>query len=258
MLYPEPRQPWTPQNLAGLSLWLDASDARALGLSSGVVDTWRDKSGNGRDFTGSSTARPAWSADGLATGKAGITFDGTDDILTRAEAWMYGAGAGGLFVVCKAPSVGTQRSMISEGSTGSNTPTINWFRSGATATDARTLWTDDAGVNQLANTPSRSNGFTSSPIQMSRVDTGTSMLGRNNGTQHASPTYTRSTTTLNTTAIGAQARATPTAFWAGTISEIVFVGRPMVRREYEQVEGYLCWKWGITQNADAPWQGTFP
>lgn len=258
LVFPEPRRPFTPQNYAGLRLWLDTMDPRAVGLSSSSVDVLRDKSGFGSDFSAAGDARPTWSADGLATGKPGVTFDGTDDVLTRAEAFMYAAGAGGLFVVCKAPSVGTQRSLISEGSTSSTTPTINWLRSGATATDARTLWTDDAGSNMLANTPTTSNAFTSAPTQISRVDTGTSMLSRSNGTQNSSPNYTRATTTLNTTAIGAQARATPAAFWAGTVSEVIFVGRAMVRREYELFEGYLCWRWGITMTAGAPWASVAP
>ena len=39
---------WTPANLAGLALWLDAADASTITLNGSNVSQWNDKSGNNR------------------------------------------------------------------------------------------------------------------------------------------------------------------------------------------------------------------
>jgi hypothetical protein len=47
---------WTPANLSGLSLWLDAADATTITESSGLVSQWDDKSGNGNHATQSTAS----------------------------------------------------------------------------------------------------------------------------------------------------------------------------------------------------------
>lgn len=53
---------FVPTNLAGLSLWLDASDASTITLDvSNNISQWSDKSGNARHAVqGSALLRPAW------------------------------------------------------------------------------------------------------------------------------------------------------------------------------------------------------
>ena len=43
--------PTTPLSIPGCSIWLDAADPTSLTLSGSTVTTWRDKSGNGNNFT---------------------------------------------------------------------------------------------------------------------------------------------------------------------------------------------------------------
>lgn len=69
-----------PSDLPDLALWLDADDASTLTLSGSVVDEWRDKSGNGRDFTGSGSARPTV-VSAAYNGRDVIQFDGVNDVL---------------------------------------------------------------------------------------------------------------------------------------------------------------------------------
>jgi hypothetical protein len=72
---------WTPAQLAGLALWLDADDASTITLNSGNVSQWNDKSGNARHATqGVAASQPAFNASGLG-GKPVITLDGTNDSL---------------------------------------------------------------------------------------------------------------------------------------------------------------------------------
>jgi hypothetical protein len=43
--------PNTPLSIPGCSIWLDAADTTSLTLSGSTVTTWKDKSGNGNNFT---------------------------------------------------------------------------------------------------------------------------------------------------------------------------------------------------------------
>jgi hypothetical protein len=73
--------PWTPAQ-SSLALWLDASDASTISATGGLVDQWRDKSGNGRNFTGTTTTRPTTGAS-TQNGLNVLDFDG--DYLTSAS-----------------------------------------------------------------------------------------------------------------------------------------------------------------------------
>jgi hypothetical protein len=81
-----------PRRIAGLALWLDASDGSTVfdavsGGSpvapGGAVWRWEDKSGNGRHFTQSTTNNhPTYT--GTLNGRNVITFDGSNDELRRS------------------------------------------------------------------------------------------------------------------------------------------------------------------------------
>lgn len=77
--------PWTPADLtAGLELWLDAADASARTVASGVVSELQDKSGNNwHAQQADSSRRP-----GLTTinGQDALVFDGSNDFLDNAIA----------------------------------------------------------------------------------------------------------------------------------------------------------------------------
>jgi hypothetical protein len=75
-------------------VWLDASDSSTLfqdasattpaSLENDPIGCWKDKSGNNRHYTGSSTARPLL-AIAKHNGKNSIYFDGVDDFLGIAS-----------------------------------------------------------------------------------------------------------------------------------------------------------------------------
>ena len=80
------------------ALWLDAADASTITESGGLVDQIDDKSGNSRNFTATSTARPTYTTSGQ-NGKNVLTFNGTSNFLSRSE-YTYGT-THSLFVVFK-------------------------------------------------------------------------------------------------------------------------------------------------------------
>lgn len=84
-------QGWLNPNILALSpwIWLDASDASTITESSGFVSQWNDKSGNGRDLSqGTGINQPTIGTvtlNGLNT----ITFDGSNDRLSRSASGLF-------------------------------------------------------------------------------------------------------------------------------------------------------------------------
>lgn len=71
---------FSPTDIAGLQLWLDAS--QITGLNDGdAVATWADASGNANDVTqGTASKRPTYQTSEI-NGKPCVRFDGVDDFL---------------------------------------------------------------------------------------------------------------------------------------------------------------------------------
>jgi len=70
--------PWTPAQLTGLALWLDADDASNITLNGSNVSQWDDKSGNGRNVSQATAAfQPTYLATGF-NGKPTLQTDGGD------------------------------------------------------------------------------------------------------------------------------------------------------------------------------------
>ena len=69
---------WSPASIAGLVLWLDAS--QITGLNDGdAVATWNDLSGLANNATqGTASARPLYKTN-IKNGKPALLFDGVDD-----------------------------------------------------------------------------------------------------------------------------------------------------------------------------------
>lgn len=70
---------FTPTNLSGCKLWLDASTLTGANASS--VTTWADSSGNAYDFTQATSSLKPTLRTNLLNGKNGVRFDGVDDYM---------------------------------------------------------------------------------------------------------------------------------------------------------------------------------
>lgn len=75
---------FSPTDISGLVLWLDASDTDTITESGGAVSQWDDKSGNNNDVT-ESTNKPTTGSRTVGPLNA-IDFDGSNDELSRADA----------------------------------------------------------------------------------------------------------------------------------------------------------------------------
>lgn len=71
---------WTPTDIAGLQLWLDAS--QITGLNDGdSVATWPDASGNGHDATQATASKQPTYQTNEVNGKPAVQTDGVDDFI---------------------------------------------------------------------------------------------------------------------------------------------------------------------------------
>jgi hypothetical protein len=103
--------PFAPTDIAGLQLWLDASDDAAFdtGVNGGAaVANWFDKSGNARTFTQATAADKPSREDSVQNGKRGVLFQQSNTeymLCTTTLTNFIAAGAYTLFMVVKNVSV---------------------------------------------------------------------------------------------------------------------------------------------------------
>jgi hypothetical protein len=98
---------WTPADLTGLALWLDADDSSTITLNGSTVSQWDDKSGNDRHATqATAVSQPAYNATGL-NGKPALITDDVDD---RMNLPVITAAAGiALFFAVRQAKIGISR-----------------------------------------------------------------------------------------------------------------------------------------------------
>jgi hypothetical protein len=94
---------FNPKSIAGLSLWLDASDSSTITLNGSNVSEWRDKSGYGSPSASQSTAasQPAYTASAI-NGRPGVSFELTESLVfqgsTASFNYLHNATGATIFV----------------------------------------------------------------------------------------------------------------------------------------------------------------
>lgn len=237
---------FSPTQVAGLSLWLDSSDPSTLFQDSALttpasadgdpVGGWKDKSGNGRHVSqGTSSARPLLKLS-VQNSKNVIRFDGTDDFLGRAA---IGLGSGNFTVLTVNNRGATSRTVLSEGSSGGNTPlTLFGFSSGG---DLLGNCRDDAGTEVSAGV------FTAASDSAWHVNafrrTGAAFkLWVDAATATASATL--STQTVNQLGVGCLCRVVNSQFFGGDLAEVQVYAASVSDADLALLSAQLKAKWG--------------
>jgi hypothetical protein len=84
---------FNPKSIAGLRMWLDASDTSTISTSTGASQ-WRDKSGNGSAFIQNSGNNQPATGTQTMNGRNVLRFDGSDDFMEATDPWLTGTGGG--------------------------------------------------------------------------------------------------------------------------------------------------------------------
>lgn len=239
---------WTPSSLTSLALWLDATVGLYDSTSGGALVTtpgstigrWEDRSTNARHFTqGTVNSRPVLSS---SSGKATVTFDGTDDFLDGLYTRSYPAQS--LFVVFSLAVSKTQAGIFAESITGA-TDQANYL-----AATQKTLQVG-ATANGSATLLSPRNITLSSFSIGTFTHTGTQIINYLNGTAAAAAadTFPSANYEVVRARLGGRINSNGTNTTgqnlSGSIAEVIAYDRLLTTAERQQVESYLSTKWGI-------------
>ena len=206
-----------PNQISGLSVWLDAADSSTVILSGSNVTRWNDKSGNGYNFTTTSGA-PTYSP------TTGIYFNGvTPDILGTSSAITVTAGVTSLFIIAKVTAInsnfdyifvfggnGADNSLRYNGGQTFNGNDIfyneTWYLNGTVGGTSlpRSIFNNYSLIDGIINLSALTN------LQIS-----TTFNGRS---------------------------------FSGYIQECILFSTALTTSQRQQIEGYLAWKWGLQGN----------
>lgn len=232
---------WTPRRLAGLTLWLRASD---LKLNEGAgVDRWNDRSGNGYDVTQSTAANQPTYRNNVRNGKAVVRFDGVDDRLTRASTDFGGSTSFTVFVVWS-PDIHTTTDYPHIGTILMTAALSGVFVAG-TSNDADAtpyedvfLSTDNVAAGKRFTNASIGGGNWNLLVVTFAAST---YAARLNGTAQTLVDSATIDNSVNTTVIGARNSIGSTFenFLDGDIAELGVYNRDLATAEIQQLEAYL-------------------
>lgn len=235
---------FSPDDIAGLSLWLDADDGSTLTLSGSNVTQWDDKSSNGYNVSQGTTSRQPTLQTGVLNSKDGVRFDGTDDALFNDSAASIASGNDvpvTIFTVYKLLSSGTNEYGVVFGNSTSIQPLLCLMT--ASNTMSAQQRTDAGGLTNAVSTTSAL-AYRCQTTQL----TSSNLVVYNNKTQIKSSSFTPAQTTFDTFTVGAWRRSTQmngVAFMNCDICELLIYDSALSTSDREQVADYLTDKWAL-------------
>ena len=228
---------FSPTQISGCQLWLDAADTSTLTLSGTSVTQWRDKSDNQNHFSSAlvSTSPTTGKYNGLTT----IYWTNTNQQLTSSKNNATSGNASrSMFVLQYNPLATSQLYLVTGTESGGNPATAWGYGKNPNADYSYPFLYSSIGADvytfvQIRNIPT---------IVASTFD-GSSV----NGWINSEYQITKSTS-LNTTAgvwyLGRRQQAA-TGSVDSYFLEIIHYNSALTTAQRQQVEGYLAWKWGF-------------
>ena len=226
---------WSPTDIPGLKLWLDASDTSTITHSGGSVSQWNDKSGNGYHATQGTGANQPTTNTRTINSRNVIDFDGTNKYFYLPAGLMTFLNTNNFdcFVVAANDSTTAYQHIIGGRDSG-----VGDVRFG--------VITDNGAVHAMCN-PS----YTLSTKTVTR-DTNQHVFGATRTGSIINSLYDGGTLGSNATAVNVNMNlliigqtGVNTSYFDGGIGEIVIcpVQTNSVRNS---LMGYFATKWGIT------------
>lgn len=239
------RRIFDPRSIPGCAGWFDANDLGFLLADAAVIDTWRDKSGGGRDLTQSGSARPTLKLD-IRNGLSVVRFDGNNDYMSTTA-----AGLGDLVSGSDLPA--TILVALASSNFASAQTIAGFFDAAAAngslriAANVTPKWVtfkiDDAGTNVNSNsTVAADSAF--HVVSMASAGTTVDMIV-DGVSQFSGTNQDVGATTTTRFALGARANLSPGAFFFGDIGEVLVYNRYLDAAEQMRAQRYLGRRWGV-------------
>ena len=242
-----------PTQVAGLALWLDASDTTTITQSSGNITQWRDKSTSG--LTATAANNPTLVAK-IQNGFPGISLDGSTQYFNLGNNLNMGTNQIYIFVVSKFNST-ADGAIIGKSLLGAQGARYSLLRSGALIPliEASGGAVNNSGFNSDTSTSGRLLNMVWDRSTINLYQNGSSVFSV--GLSDSS-----NLTTGNSLLIGAYQNGSggvPPAtglYMNGYIHEILMyftsTSSPLGNTSRQQIESYLAQKWGLTLGAGHP------
>lgn len=234
-------QPFQPNIISNLSMWMDASDESSFTFAlSNVIYFWQNKNGNTNQFGQNTNAnRPIRIPYGSSYA---VQFNGlTTSLAGNSMSSYFSSTARTIFIVGANDSIGTDNATAGLnvaliGAQNSGSRFGMYFRSGSggrygvynfdTTSDAVTL------------------AYTQGQVEIFQYEFGGGTLGARLTGGTAATVATGPTGTMTTAvSLGLQ---NSSYVLNGRIMEVLIYSTALSTTERQQVEGYLAWKWGLT------------
>lgn len=216
---------FVPTDIAGLSLWLDASDASTISDTGGAVSEWRDKSGNTNHATQATPANQPTTGTRTQNGLNVIDFDGGDRIvsagLTLTQPNTY-------FVVYKADTTPDNSGYLFDG-----VSARQLVSNGSVAGKMQMFAGSIVSVGTRLTTPQ---------IVYARFSGATSQFAQNGAAATTTSPGTNGVTGLT---VGDRYQV-GTGYLDGFMAEILVYAASLSAEDRSAVEAYLAAKWGVT------------
>ena len=226
---------FNPRSIPNLELWLDASDASTITVSTGV-SVWADKSGNGRNATQATGGKqPAYT--NTLNGKNIVTFQGTDDTLQIANNAAFNTSAVTYIIIARQAAANNESLFYKASATSGIDGFIFRYRAGTV------IWPYQKNDGNAATLSYASNTNTNANIYSVTLDA-SAQAAHVNGTQVA--TATVATGYSDTGPLWLGSRRDIGEFLNGDIAEVLFFSRALTPSERGRIEKALGRKWGIT------------
>ena len=230
---------FNPTSVGGCSLWLDGADtsSSSMTLTGNTVNTWKDKSGNGYNYTQTSYSTTLPPLSNIATG-TGVYFGSQQGLYNTT--FPFPTSYTIFAIANQITNSGSYQYILHSPY---NADYIIFFGSlnGNFAT-----FTGSGGWNDVnANSPSSGIATTSNTASiLCCTNNGTTLTPYFNSVAMSTKTGT------NAAATGMTLGDTDTAHarqpWLGTVGEIIIYNSVIGTTQRQQIEGYLAWKWGLT------------
>ena len=250
-LKPAPYANYFPLSVAGCAFWLDAADITTMTFNGSAIIQWNDKSPSSNYVSQATVAN----APTLGTSQNGLNtvyFATTNQQLVSSQnSPTPGNASRTVIALFWCPTLSSQYMSVTGTESGAN-PAPAWgMAKNANADVDYPFMYSTAGYDQYTFVYSTPNPL----LTYAQYDSGASFFsgyyataGATGGTTTVGNFATRSMT-FNTTAgvwyIGRRQQAA-TGSVTSHLLEMIQYTRALTTAERQQVEGYLAWKWGLT------------
>lgn len=239
-----------PTQISGCTVWLDGADPNGNGTipsNGSAVSSWTDKSSNGMTVSAASSL-PTYSRS-LQNGLGAVTYNGSQNLTTgNVLASKFAGTTSNLTIFC----VNSFSNTVTGGTYASP---FCWANAGAYPRICLTVGNNadgvmmDVGASGTGRTtyavppPTFDSRFYMTSYWKSGANTQLNLNGSNKASSSTQDTtgFASSTYAFN---VGA---AYASSIWnmRGDIGEILFYNSTLSTQNFQLVEGYLAWKWGL-------------